>query len=129
MKQIHFLPSFFCLQNNPCGKCWESWVSAQLWSDWYSKVFLNTSVYSCMSFKNIQTEEQYVSQQGCQTHPSQMLRWNTRVWPRENNTAHKPLLNDPSGVKGYFCIPVWVFCIFVFIFLPVRIVCSILWIV
>ncbi len=73
-----------------------------MWLDWLFSTSREWQRLSCSPAPVSQTEEQYVSQQGCQTHPSQMLRWNTRDWPKENNTGRKPLLNDPSVWKVIF---------------------------
>lgn len=61
------------------------WV---MWLDWLFSTSWAGQRLSCPPAPVSQTEEQYVSQQGCQTHPSQ--RWNMRVWPRERNSAQNP---------------------------------------
>lgn len=104
----HIQPYYFLTPSKADKSQW-LWV---MWLDWLFSTSWEGQRLSCSPAPVSQTEEQYVSQQGCQTHPSQMLRWNMRIWPRENNTAPKPLLNDPLGVKGYFCIHVWVFLFF-----------------
>lgn len=89
------------------------WV---MWLDW----LFSTSWLSCPPAPVSQTEEQYVSQQGCQTHPSQMLRGNMRVWPRENNSSPNPS-SMTSRYKRLFLYSCLGFCG------AVRIVFTILW--
>lgn len=87
-----------------------------MWLDW----LFSTSWLSCPPAPVSQTEEQYVSQQGCQTHPSQMLRGNMRVWPRVNNSAPNPS-SMTSRYKRLFLYSCLGFCG------TVRIVFTILW--
>lgn len=76
---------YYFLTPSAANKIQWLWV---MWLDWLSSTSWAGQRLSCPPAPVSQTEEQYVSQQGCQTHPSQ--RWNMRVWPRENNSAQKP---------------------------------------
>lgn len=105
-------PYYFTTPSVPDKSQW-LWV---MWLDWLFSI----SWLSCPPAPVSQTEEQYVSQQGCQTHPSQMLRGNMRVWPRENNSAPNPS-SMTSRYKRLFLYSCLGFCG------AVRIVFTILW--